>query len=157
MLIPKNTLMFIPTWSLHHSEELFGEDHDVYNPDRYLGYDRLANDYAGSPDYERRDHYNYGAGRRICPGIHLAERNMWRIAAKLLWAFEFSEPIDPHTGKVVPIDPDAYSNGILVMAHRYKVTIKPRSEEHVKTIRADRDRALEFLKQFDDDSKPLDA
>src|ERR1700733_6302398 len=30
-----------------------------------------------------------GAGRRLCPGIHLAERNLFIAMAKLLWAFSF--------------------------------------------------------------------
>ncbi|CRL29149.1 Cytochrome P450 [Penicillium camemberti] len=48
----------------------------------------LASGYAGS---ERRDHLGYGAGRCICPGIHLAERNLIISIAKLFWAFEFLE------------------------------------------------------------------
>jgi len=99
MLIPKDTTLFIPTWALHHSASIYS-DPESFNPVRYAHHEKLANDYAGSGDWASRDHYNYGAGRRICPGIYLAERNMWRIASKLLWAFEFSEPIDPKTRKV---------------------------------------------------------
>ena len=98
MLIPKDSTIFIPTWAIHHNENIY-KDPETFDPDRYAQHPRLANDYAGSPDWANRDHYNYGAGRRICPGIHLAERNMWRIASKLLWAFEFAEPTDPKTGE----------------------------------------------------------
>lgn len=90
-------------------------------------------------------HYGYGAGRRLCPGIHLAERNMWRIAAKLLWAYEFAEPIDPATGKVMPLDPDRYNPGILQAPLPFKVRITPRSEQHVATIRRELAGALDFL------------
>lgn len=145
-------MVILPTYALHHSEELFGKDHDDFNPDRYKGFDRLANDYAGSPDYEGRDHYGYGAGRRICPGIHLAERNMWRIAAKLLWAFEFSAPVDETTGKPIPLDTslNAYTSGILIAPKKFRVTIKPRSEAHVAKIRRDKLQALEFMQQYDE-------
>ncbi|CZR64460.1 uncharacterized protein PAC_14358 [Phialocephala subalpina] len=98
MFIPKDTTVFIATWAIHHLDSIY-QDSDKFNPDRYLDHQKLANDYAGTSDYSMRDYYNYGAGRRICPGIHLAERNMWRMAAKLLWAFEFSPPYDPVTGK----------------------------------------------------------
>ncbi|KAF2815541.1 putative cytochrome P450 oxidoreductase [Mytilinidion resinicola] len=148
MLIPKDSTVFIPTWAIHHTDAIY-EDSEKFNPDRYLNHPKLANDYAGSPDWENRDHYNYGAGRRICPGIHLAERNMWRIAAKLLWAFEFSEPVDPITRKVSHLDPEAYNPGILQAPLPFKVDIKVRSEKHVEIIRKEQNEALDFLKQYD--------
>jgi hypothetical protein len=93
-------------------------------------------------------HYGYGAGRRLCPGIHLAERNMWRIAAKLLWAYEISEPIDPVTRKNIPLDANKYNPGILQAPLPFKVTIKPRSKQHVATIRRELEGSLEFLKEW---------
>lgn len=148
MFIPKDTTLFIPTWAIHHMDSIY-EDSETFNPDRYNNHEKLANDYAGSSDWAGRDHYNYGAGRRICPGIHLAERNMWRIAAKILWAFEFSEPTDPLTGKVSPLDANAYNPGILQAPLPFKVNIKPRSQAHIATIKEERDAALDLLKQFD--------
>jgi cytochrome P450 len=147
MLLPKGTTFFIPTWALHHSESIY-EDESSFNPDRYLNHQKLANDYAGSADWQGRDHYGYGAGRRICPGMHLAERNMWRIAAKLLWAFEFSEPVEPATGKMVPLDPDAYNPGVLQAPLPFKVTITPRSAKHVDIIKEELGAALKFLEQY---------
>lgn len=93
-------------------------------------------------------HYNYGAGRRICPGMHLAERNMWRIAAKLLWAFEFSEHVDRKTGIKTPLDADAYNPGILQAPLPFKIAIKPRSQEHVMRITQEMKDAVDFLKQY---------
>ncbi|KAJ3458007.1 hypothetical protein MRS44_012116 [Fusarium solani] len=147
MLIPKDSTIFIPTWAIHHNENIY-KDPETFDPDRYAQHPRLANDYAGSPDWANRDHYNYGAGRRICPGIHLAERNMWRIASKLLWAFEFAEPTDPKTGEVMHLDPEAYNPGILQAPLPFKVSIKPRSEAHVATILREHEGSLEFLSQY---------
>jgi cytochrome P450 len=65
----------IPQWALSHSQY---DNPEVYNPDRYLNHPGLAMEYASSSDYQNRDHYTYGAGRRICAGIHLAERMQWR-------------------------------------------------------------------------------
>ena len=81
------------------------------------------------------DHYAYGAGRRVCPGIHLAERSLWRITAKFLWAFEFDEPIDKSTGKTRPLDDNAYTNGFLHMPLPFEVQVKVRSEAHLRTIK----------------------
>ncbi|RSL73400.1 hypothetical protein CEP53_000723 [Fusarium sp. AF-6] len=151
MLIPKDSAIFIPTWAIHHGENIY-EDPETFNPDRYAQHPRLANDYAGSPDWANRDHYNYGAGRRICPGIHLTERNMWRIASKLLWAFEFAEPRDPKTGEVMHLDPEAYNPGILQAPLPFKVSIKPRSEARVATILREHEGSLEFLSQYREDA-----
>lgn len=110
MLIPKDSTVFLPIWAVHHAEGQGYDESLKFNPDRYQDHHKLANDYAGSADYAKRDksyapilllnltklahHYGYGAGRRMCPGVHLAERNQWRIVAKLLWAFEIQEPKD---------------------------------------------------------------
>ncbi|KAI8310601.1 Cytochrome P450 monooxygenase yanC [Colletotrichum sp. SAR11_240] len=147
MFIPKDSTVFIATWALHHTDANY-PSHDTFNPDRYLKHPKLANDYAGSPEWSNRDHYNYGAGRRICPGIHLAERNMWRIAAKLLWAFDFAEPLDPETGKVTPLDANAYNPGILQAPLEFKARITPRSEAHAATIRREHTDAEGFLAQY---------
>jgi cytochrome P450 len=147
MLLPKGSTIYLASWAIHHTEEIY-KGEDDFNPDRYIGYTRLANDYAGSPDWEHRDHFGYGAGRRICPGIHLAERNMWRIAAKLLWAFEFSQAVDPQTKQPIPIDTDAYTPGTAQFPLPFQVQIKPRSQEHVQRIISEKNNALDFLAQY---------
>ncbi|KAK5047281.1 hypothetical protein LTR84_006803 [Exophiala bonariae] len=80
--------------------------------------------------------------------MHLAERNMWRIAAKLLWAFEFSEYVDSKTGIKSPLDPNAYNPGILQAPLPFKIAIKPRSKEHVRRIDQEMSDAMDFLKQY---------
>jgi len=147
MLIPKDSTIFIPTWAIHHNPEFY-EDDEAFNPDRFLGYPKLASEYAGSANWKDRDHYGYGAGRRVCPGMHLAERNMWRITSKLLWAFDISEPIDPVTGKTVTLDPDAYNSGITQAPLPFKVRIVPRSQEHAAALQRELKSALDFLAPF---------
>lgn len=79
----------------------------------------------------------------MCPGIHLAERSMWRVTAKLLWAFTFEELPDQ------PLDVDAYTSANLVRPVEFQVKIAPRSEKHRQVIRRELDGALEFLTQYD--------
>lgn len=123
-------------WGLHHDPERHA-DPDTFNPWRYKDRTLLAPVYAASSDYENRDHYAFGAGRRICPGIHLAERAMFVAFAKLLWAFEMSEPVDPQTGKTIPVDIDpetGYMDGFLNCAKDFKATVRVRSEQHQQTL-----------------------
>jgi hypothetical protein len=84
----------------------------------------------------------------MCPGLHLAERNMWRIAAKLLWAFDISEPVD-EKGNVIPLDPDAYTSAILVRPQPFKVRVVPRSQAHLEAIERELAGAMEFMSQFE--------
>lgn len=44
-----------------------------------------------------RDHWAFGAGRRFCPGVVMAEQELWLAISRILWAFTVhslpSEPI----------------------------------------------------------------
>ncbi|TVY29831.1 Cytochrome P450 monooxygenase, partial [Lachnellula hyalina] len=131
MSIPKNSTIILNVWGLHHDPVLV-PDPDTFNPSRFATRTLLAPEYASSADYENRDHYGYGSGRRICPGIHLAERNLWLAMAKLLWAFsikakEGAEPIDTDLRT-------AYLEGLLCCAKPFECAIEPRSEERRETI-----------------------
>lgn len=167
MLIPKDATVVIPSYAIHRSEKFNYKAPDEFNPQRYLNHPRLASDYAGSPDFNNRDkspftiqndarltnvgfehHYGYGAGRRICPGMHLAERTQWRAIAKLLWAFTIELPVDAAGNKIIP-DPEAYKEGIAHGPLPYQVVFKPRSQEHVDIIMRDCERSLKTLQQWE--------
>lgn len=139
MLLPKGSQIFINAFGIHHDEKRW-TDPDVFNPERYLGVTALASELANG-DAEKRDHYGYGSGRRLCPGIHLAERNLFLAISKLLWALDIGPGLDSDKR---PIEADvsndkAYSAGFLVCAEPYPCTTKPRSAARRATI----------LKEFD--------
>ncbi|KAM5354648.1 hypothetical protein ACJ41O_001295 [Fusarium nematophilum] len=140
-LIPKGSTVFMATWTMHHDDGVYPHP-DTFNPDRYLDHPKLANDYAVSADFESRDHYGYGAGRRMCPGIHLAERNMWRVAAKLIWAFDIEELPGQK------LDKDAYTSAVLASPMPFQVKVTPRSDAHMATVKKELVGAMEFLQQF---------
>lgn len=134
-LLQKGTIIIMNVWGLHHDESVFPNP-DIFDPERYAGHTQLAAEYAASPDYEKRDHYGYGSGRRICPGIHLAERNLFLGVAKLLWAFSFEPNIDAE-GREIPVDANSdtgYTEGFLVSPKPFDCRIRPRSEARRETI-----------------------
>lgn len=135
----------IPHWSLSHSQY---EDADTYNPDRYLHHPGLAFDYAGSSNYEKRDHYAYGAGRRICVGIQLAERTQWRILARLLWAFRIEHAIDKTGGKI-DIDLEAFEEKMFTGPKPFQVRFTPRSQRHVERIGEELENVDALLKRWE--------
>lgn len=84
----------------------------------------------------------------MCPGVHLAERNQWRIVAKLIWAFEIHEPIDS-TGKTISLDPEDYTTGLLHAPNPYKVIFRPRSLAHIATIQRELEHSIKVLEPFE--------
>ncbi|KAK1758584.1 cytochrome P450 [Echria macrotheca] len=141
MFLPKGSDIFINAYAMHHDERRF-PNHDVFDPDHYKGFTALASELANG-DYANRDHYGYGSGRRLCPGIHLAERNLFVAIAKLVWAFNIGPGKDA-AGR--DIEPDVsnetgYSSGFLVCAEDFPCTITLRSEERRATILRESDAA----------------
>ncbi|KAJ5569117.1 cytochrome P450 [Penicillium hetheringtonii] len=134
-LIPKDATVIINSWGMHHDETRFSNP-DVFDPDHYKGQTTLAPELAAAADYESRDHYGYGSGRRICPGIHLAERNLFLAIAKLIWAFSIEPSLDEQ-GQPIKYDfspQTGYSEGFLVCVKDFPCVIKPRSETRRATI-----------------------
>lgn len=89
-----------------------------------------------SADYEERDHYAFGVGRRLCSGIHLAERSAFVAIAKILWAFDIRPGLD-EKGNVVDIDITSetrYKDGLVVSPAPFPCDIRPRSEKIRETI-----------------------
>jgi cytochrome P450 len=136
----------IPHWALSHSQY---DDPDTYNPDRYLNHPGLAIEYAGSADYQNRDHYAYGAGRRICAGIQLAERTQWRMIARLLWAFRIEHAIDEKTGEKIEIDSEAFEHKLIAGPMPFQVTFTPRSERHVEVLKRELESVSELLRKWE--------
>ncbi|KAI0318335.1 cytochrome P450 [Amylostereum chailletii] len=125
MFIPKNTSLVLNIYALHHNQERY-PDASAFNPDRYLGDDLSAADSANLTDATQRDHFIFGAGRRICPGIHVAEREMWLAISRLLWTFRIE------TDAPIVLDEYAGANGRTPMP--YKVRLVPRHDKvHLMT------------------------
>lgn len=133
--IPKGSTVIVNGWGLHHEKTRFPNS-DVFDPDHYKGQTALAPELAAAADYDARDHYGYGTGRRICPGIHVGERNLFLGIAKIIWAFSIEPGFDEDGNRVEPdIDPETgYSEGFLVSAKDFACHITPRSEGRQATI-----------------------
>lgn len=140
--LPQGTTVIINVWGLHHDPVVFANP-DIYDPARYEGKIKLAAEYASSPDYKNRDHYVYGAGRRICPGIHLAERELFLGTAKLLWGFNIEQKRDEN-GLLIPIDTNpltGYSEGFLVCPKTFECQVTVRSKARAETIQREHAKA----------------
>lgn len=105
----------------------------VYNPSRYEGDLQTSAEACSNPDASKRDHFGFGAGRRVCQGMHVAERSLFIAVASLLWAFRFERAVGADGEELVP-DPDALTQGALVRPLPFPARIVPRSERHARTV-----------------------
>jgi hypothetical protein len=60
--------------------------------------------------------------RRICPGIHIAERELWLAISRLLWAYEIQSLPDE------PISLEVYNGKSARTPLPYRITLTPRHE-----------------------------
>jgi hypothetical protein len=83
-----------------------------------------------------RDHLTYGGGRRICAGIHVAERSLFLILSRLLWGFNISLAKDAQ-GKTIPVDYTlgGVMPGATSVAKPFKCSIKVRSGKREGILR----------------------
>lgn len=82
-------------------------------------------------DVNLRDQYGYGPGRRIRPGMHLAERNLFLAIAKMSWVFDVGTGNGEKTR--LPIEPDVdhqtgYWEGLILGARPFPCQMSVRSE-----------------------------
>ena len=109
------------------------KDPDTFNPARYLSKPLPAADYINANDPYDRDHFTYGAGRRVCPGLHVAERSLYINIVRTLWGFNISKAIGPDGGV---IEPDtAMIRGFLSVPTPFPCQITVRSEGHARVMR----------------------
>ncbi|KAI8372833.1 cytochrome P450 [Radiomyces spectabilis] len=69
---------------------------EVFNPDRFYQDERPL---TGG---HQRDHWSFGAGRRLCPGSIFAEKSIQLLTARVLWSYTVACPTDKH-GQLVPV------------------------------------------------------
>ncbi|BFZ63651.1 hypothetical protein YB2330_004783 [Saitoella coloradoensis] len=74
---------------------------DTFDPTRFLNHTLSASASATQTDPMKRDHFSYGFGRRMCPGIHVAEASLFLQVSRLLWGFDIARPVWKKTGKTV--------------------------------------------------------
>lgn len=92
--IPPGTTVGCNPVSLHRNPEIFGDDADVFRPERWLG---------DSDDEDKTrvmERYNliWGGGARTCPGRHLAEMLVSKIVPALVANFEVKVTLPPEEG-----------------------------------------------------------
>lgn len=91
---------------------------------------------ATTRDPSKRNNFVFGAGRRLCQGMHIAERSLFLGVSRIIWGFNIKPPVDPVTGKQKPLpDIDDLVGSLTVQPAPFEATITPRSDEKAGIIR----------------------
>ncbi|OQV03623.1 hypothetical protein CLAIMM_08642 [Cladophialophora immunda] len=132
-LIPKGAGVMNNVWGVNMDPQRH-PDPRRFNPDRYQDDHHGLYDSAASPDASKRDNFTFGAGRRICQGIHVAERSLFLGMSRMLWAFRFEPTTDDRGRPIVP-DPDELTQGFVCMPVEFPCQITPRSQARAEMVR----------------------
>lgn len=143
-LIPKNAGVLNNVWSINMDPKRHPEPR-VFQPERYINDTLSCYDSAANADGTKRDNFTFGAGRRICPGMHVAERSLFLGISRILWAFTIEPAVDEAGNKIIP-DPGKLTQGFVCMPEEFPAKITPRSEARAETVRREwHDAEQQFL------------
>lgn len=130
--IPAGAGIVNNVYTIHMDPERY-PDPRRFEPERFRGDMQTAADSALNPGPASRDHFVFGSGRRICLGIHVAERSLYIAISRMLWAFEFLPELDADSKPILP-DPEKLTEGLSVLPVKFGVRIRPRDETRVRKI-----------------------
>ncbi|XP_074294555.1 cytochrome P450 71AU50-like [Silene latifolia] len=84
--VQKDSMVFINTWAIHRDPELW-EDPLEFRPERFLSSSENF-DFSGN----QHKYLPFGSGRRMCPGVSLADKMAISVLSSMLHCFEWKLP-----------------------------------------------------------------
>ncbi|GJE91694.1 cytochrome P450 [Phanerochaete sordida] len=119
--VPAGTTVLANVWAIMHDESVY-HDADRFIPERFCD--------EGAPDSLS---VAFGFGRRICPGLAIAQIHVFVTIASILATFNIELARDS-AGNVIEPTEDATS-GVINFPKPFKVSITPRSPEAIELIK----------------------
>lgn len=83
---PAGTLVGINSWCAHYNREIFGQDADVFRPERWLEAEQ-----EGGEQFKAMEGYwmPFGLGSRTCIGRHISFLEMSKLIPQIVRRFDF--------------------------------------------------------------------
>ncbi|KAG2219846.1 hypothetical protein INT45_000733 [Circinella minor] len=122
------TWIFANMMDAHVDPEKYSNPEE-FNPDRFLGQENTKFPSANRKA-ESRDQFNFGWGRRVCPGSYLAETQMFNVWVRVLSRCNIIPAVDKD-GNAMPrtLDTVAPKSGpIVVSPSPFKIRFDPRNK-----------------------------
>ncbi|KAI1081433.1 cytochrome P450 [Whalleya microplaca] len=142
--IPKGATMMWNVWTIHN-DAMRHPNPRRFDPARWKDDNQTSAEAANNPDATKRDHFLFGAGRRLCQGMHIADRSLFLAISRLLWAFDFRKAVDEATGEEIVPDMGDLTEGLLIQPKPFKADIVPRSAFKAERVREEWSKMTELL------------
>ena len=148
MRIPARSQIHLNAFAVQHDPSRY-PDPSAFEPSRFQNDHTTTMQSINAKDVSERDHFAFGAGRRICPGYHVAERSLAIAIMRILWAFE----IVPSSDAKLPLNPLEFEGEAMpgIADKRMPVSLRLISEERRRDIEI----AFEAAKTDRKDLEPL--
>ncbi|OAP60131.1 hypothetical protein AYL99_05133 [Fonsecaea erecta] len=145
--LPKGTIVFANSWSIHHDETEYDKPAE-FIPERWLNnkFGTRVNNDTESGD-NRRTTYTFGAGRRVCLGQDMGENSLMINMAKMAWAFDIRA--DPNCPPNLD-ERETYSDTFVGGPLPFPAIFTIRSQRHRDVLEREYCEAEEFLRQYED-------
>ncbi|KAK2467136.1 hypothetical protein APHAL10511_000685 [Amanita phalloides] len=121
--VPKGSVIMTNLWNILHDQELY-PDPFRFNPERYIAVD-------GEPVQRDPRTICFGYGRRVCPGMHLADGSLFLTLASSLLFFDITKTVEDGV-EITPIYEQ--SSGIITYPKPFKCSIKPRTSASLSLL-----------------------
>ncbi|KAL7950546.1 cytochrome P450 [Trichoderma barbatum] len=118
--IPKGSYLRPSVWWFHHDPQTY-PDPFCFSPERFL-----------EPRNEPDPNEAFGWGRRVCPGRHISNDNLFITIARVLATFNISKAVDEHGEQMEP--KVEYTPGLISRPVNFPYSITVRSGKHEELI-----------------------
>ncbi|KAI8996406.1 cytochrome P450 [Trametes punicea] len=127
--LPKGSTVYANIHAIMQDPELF-PDADNFRPERFLE--------TNNPKLQNFT-LHFGYGRRICPGLHVANQSIFIAVSRLLWAFDIVPAVGVDGKPILP-STDDFTSGLVTRPAPFPCTFKLRnkSAEEVIVLEAER-------------------
>jgi cytochrome P450 len=139
VFIPAGTNIHPNQWAIHRDPDLY-PDADSFRPERWLeeGWPTYKEPLSAFPNIQ---HFSsFGFGRRICPGMHIAERSLYILTARIAWACTWRKK-RAEGGKEIEPPLYDYVDGFNVQPKWFPFHLEARSKEKVDIVKSAREEA----------------
>lgn len=95
-VIAPGTIVGMNQWVISRNKEVYGDDADVFRPERWLrGDSETSAAYEARLKSMKEADLSFGGGNRICTGMHMASLEMFKVTATLFSRYDVSNMTHP--------------------------------------------------------------
>ncbi|KAI0299744.1 cytochrome P450 [Multifurca ochricompacta] len=123
--IPKGSSIIVNVWGMMRDESIYS-DPTNFKPERFIVSEKKP--------AEIDPQMCFGFGRRVCPGMRVAEMSLFLFCATTLAVYEISKAIDASGAVLYPRA--EYTSCLICHPMPFQCVIKPRSENAATLIRS---------------------